>query len=291
MEAIRVTNKKAELPDPPGIEDFSKTAVTKAVLKTTLQHPVSLYSTGVGLLGWLALGVLGVSPPAVVAAIGGTTLGIGSWIVNFFLRGDALARNYIENVQKEMNEHMQRVTLSLVRDLEKWKRLPGAEEYSSQAISQFEDIQEKISNFRDVLGKKLNPHEVTFSRYMGSAEQVYLSVLDNLDRMATILESISTIDVAYIEERLQSLRKLKTPAPADEEERKTLLERRTLRDDKLQEVNVLLTENEQAITEIEKATVSLVSITRSRAAVDMETARKQLEELASRAHQYASGKM
>jgi hypothetical protein len=131
---------------------------------------------------------------------------------------------------------------------------------------------------------------VTFGRYLGSAEQVYLAVLDNLDKMATILESISTIDVSYIEERLQALKKLKSTAPADEEERKTLLERRTLRDDKLQEVNSLLTENEQAITEIEKATVSLVAITRSRAAVDMDTARKQLEELASRAHQYASNK-
>jgi hypothetical protein len=285
-----VTSKKAELPDPPGIEDFSKTAVTKAVLRTTLQHPVSLYGTGVGLLGWLALGVLGMSTPAAVAAIGGTTLGLGSWIVNFFLRGDTLAQNYIDTIQQEMDAYKQRVTLNLVRDLEKWKRLPGAEDYVEQACSQFQDIQDKIVNFRDVLGKKLNPREVTFSRYLGSAEQVYLSVLDNLDKMASILESISTIDVAYVEERLQALKKLKTPAPADEEERKTLIERRTLRDDKLQEVNVLLTENEQAITEIEKATVSLVAITRSRAAVDMDTARKQLEELASRAKQYASGK-
>ena len=84
----------------------------------------------------------------------------------------------------------------------------------SQAISQFQDVQEKIVNFRDVLGKKLSPQEMTFSRYMGSAEQVYLSVLDNLDKMATILESISTIDVSYIEDRLQALKKLKAPAAA-----------------------------------------------------------------------------
>lgn len=286
-----MTREKAGPSNPPSIEDFSKTAITKAVLKTTLQHPLSLYLSGVGLLGWLALGVLGASTPAVIAAIGGTTIGVGSWIVNFFLRGDTLAQKYIANIQQEMEEYKQRVTLRLVKDLEKWKWLPGAEDYVSQGICQFQDIQEKIVNFRDVLGKKLNPREVTFSRYLGSAEQVYLSVLDNLDKMATILASISTIDLSYIEDRLQALRKLKTLTGADEEERKTLLERRKLRDDKLQEVNVLLTENEQAITEIGKATVSLVSITRSRATVDMETARKQLEELASRAHQYASNKM
>ena len=285
-----MTGKKAVLSNPPSIEDFSKTAITKAVLKTTLQHPLSLYCSGVGLLGWLALGVLGASTPAVLAAIGGTTIGFGSWIVNFFLRGDTLTQNYIENLQQEMEAYQQRVTQSLGKDLEKWKRLPDAEDYVLQGTSQFHDIQEKIVNFRDVLGKKLNPREVTFSRYLGSAEQVYLSVLDNLDKMATILESISTIDVSYIEERLQALKKLKTLTKADEEERKTLLERRALRDDKLQEVNVLLTENEQAMTDIEKATVSLVSITRGRATVDMETARKQLEELASRAHQYASNK-
>ena len=161
----------------------------------------------------------------------------------------------------------------------------------TQGIDQFHDIQEKIGNFRDVLGKKLNAQEMTFSRYIGSAEQVYLSVLDNLEKIAIILKSISTIDVSYLEDRLQALKKLKTLTEPDEEEKKTLLERQKLRDDKLQEVNVLLTENEQAMTEIEKATVSLVSITRSRANVDMETARKQLEELASRAHQYASNRM
>ncbi|MEK6698987.1 MAG: hypothetical protein AABZ10_08085 [Nitrospirota bacterium] len=286
-----MTRKKAGLSNPPSIEDFSKTAITKAVLKTTLQHPLSLYCSGVGLLGWLALGVLGTSPVSVIAAIGGTAIGVGSWIVNFFMRGDTLAQKYIENIQQEMEEYKQRVTLRLVKDLETWKRLPGAGDYVSQGINQFQDIQEKIVNFRDVLGKKLNPQEMTFSRYLGSAEQVYLSVLDNLDKMSIILESISTIDVSYIEDRLQALRKLKTLTAADEEEGKTLHERRKLRDDKLQEVNVLLTENEQAMTEIEKATVSLVSITRSRATVDMETARKQLEELASRAHQYASNKM
>lgn len=283
--------KKAGIPGPPSIEDFSKKAVTKAVLKTTLQHPLSLYLSGVGLLGWFAVGVLGPSSIAVTAAIGGTTIGIGSWIVNFFLRGDSLAQKYIETVHQEMEEYRRRVTLSLVKELEQWQRLPGAEDYVAQGINQFQDIQEKIDNFREVLGKKLNHQEMTFSRYLGSAEQVYLSVLDNLEKTAAILESISTIDVAYIGDRLLALKKLKTPATADKEERETLLERRKLRDDKLQEVNVLLTENEQAMTEIEKATVSLVEISRSRAKVDMETARKQLEELASRAHQYASSKM
>ena len=99
--------------------------MTKAVLKTTLQHPISLYSSGVGLLGWLALGVLGMSTPAVIAAIGGTTLGIGSWIVNFFLRGDTLGRKYIENVQQAMDEHMQRMTHGLVRDLENGSGFPA----------------------------------------------------------------------------------------------------------------------------------------------------------------------
>jgi hypothetical protein len=171
---------------PPSIEDFSKKAVTRAVLKTTLEHPLGLYLSGVGLLGWLALGVLGPSTPAVLAAIGGTTIGLGSWIVNFFFRGDWLAQQYIENVHRQMEEYKQKIILNLVNDLEQWKRLPGAEDYVTQGIDQFHDIQEKIENFRDVLGKKLNSGEMTFSRYLGSAEQVYLSVLDNLEKIGTI---------------------------------------------------------------------------------------------------------
>lgn len=280
--------KKNTVTRPPSAEEFTKEAVIKAVFKTTAQHPLSLYSTGIGILGWVALAVLGSSSIILGTAIGGTVIGVGSWVFNFFVRGDALGQKYIDSLNEQKAEYKKMIEEKLIEEIEQWRNIPGAEEYVAQAVSQFDDVRGKIQTFRDLLEKKLDSTEMTFTRYYASADEVYFSVLDNLEKASFILESISTIDVGFLEQRLRSLSRIRQLGQADEDEKQTLLERKKLREDKLEEVNQLLTDNEQALTAIEKATTSLTSITRTRAQVDMDTAREQLEELAARAHKYAS---
>ena len=56
---------------------------------------------------------------------------------------------------------------------------------------------EKYDNLAEILREKLNAGELTYSRYVAMAEQVFLSGLDFLKEAAMSLKSISKIDPDY----------------------------------------------------------------------------------------------
>jgi len=225
--------------------------INKAVLSRTLQHPVTLYSTTVGCLSGLVAALWG-SPAAVYMAIGGLAVGTGSWIINYFYRGDVFAAQYVREVQRALEEHKQKVCETAIAQLSKYKEMRGAEDLVAQALEQFGKIQERYRMFQEMLADKLKPGELTYGKYLSAAEQVYLAVLDNLQDILPILESANGIDLDYIDERLAQL---KCSPPLEKggqggfsDEIKTLEERKELRDDQLRNIGVLLTDNEEAIS-------------------------------------------
>jgi uncharacterized protein YPO0396 len=72
---------------------------------------------------------------------------------------------------------------------------------------------------------------------------------------------------------------------ADKEEVETLQLRAKIRNEQMDRVNELLTINEKAMTELDKTTSAIANIkkTNNRASIDLESALKDLEELAGRA--------
>ena len=53
------------------LPNISPEATKKAVLENSLLNPLTLYPTGVGLLGGLAIGLFGLNPVTALAAAGG----------------------------------------------------------------------------------------------------------------------------------------------------------------------------------------------------------------------------
>lgn len=267
----------------PKIGDYSIEATKKAVLRATLQHPVSLYPVGAGILSLIA------GAPFLVGVIL-FAIGVGAWVFNFLLRNNMFANQYIDSLNQAHEEYKKATLAQVGTDLVKSKETKGAEKYALQGINQYEKINDKFNNIKTLLGEKLNKHEITYGRYLGSAEQAYFCVLDNLKDIVTMLKSINAIDNDYINDRLKALEQLKEKAQADIEEVKTLKKRLSLQNEQLEQINVLLTKNEEAMTSIDVTTTSIASMktTQGRATVDMESARKQLEDLAKRAHEYSS---
>ncbi len=275
---------------PPAIHEFSVETTDRAVLRTTLQHPATLYPAAVGILSGIA-GIL-LEPSLLVfgLSLGGLSLGVGSWIINYFFRGDSFAKAYIQVLSERMERHKQEALRSVIEDLKVSKKIHNAEDYTMQGIEQYNKVRQKFKNLRSLLDEKLKKGELTHVRYLGSAEQVYLSVLDNLKEVVTVLKTISAIDTDYINSRLVELEGLREPSPADMQEIRTLKERKQLRDKQFKRVSELLTWNEEALTTLDKTSTSLADMktVRSISGTDIERARKELEELASRAHEYSS---
>jgi len=234
------------IPGQPQVSDFSQKAIQRAVLKEGLAHPLTLFPSALGLLSGLA-GFL-FSLPILFAIMAGTfVIGAGSLIVNIFFLSERTASRYIRRLNAKLKEHEKYVLASLQKDLRECSSIKGAEHYASQGVEQFRRIQKKYQNVLDLLEQKLSSGELTFGRFSGAAEQVYLSTLNNLKQVVATLKSAGTIDPDYIEGRLEQLAMLEHKSEADRKEGDTLKKRRALREQQLDKVNHLLTKNEEAL--------------------------------------------
>ncbi len=154
---------------------------------------------------------------------------------------------------------------------------------------QLKSLTQKRDNLADVLGRRLDAGEVTYARYLTTAQQVYESTLENLHEVAVAQRSISAIDSEYIDTRLAEITARGSAAEADESERKSLEGRQALRDSQQTKVAALLAENEAAMTLLDKTATSLANAPIGRTPEDAKAAMAALEELADRAGRYATG--
>lgn len=277
---------------PPSIGDFSQKKTSKAVLTNTVTHPLTLYPLAVAILGGATIALLpSFAAAGAIAALGGATIGIGSWIVNFCFRGDTYATRYLERLHEQMAEYKAEKLRNIETELLHGKDIEGVSDYIHQAVEQFRMSQNKYQDLMEILEGKLNRGELTFGRYAGTAEQVYLAILDNLEDISMILKTLRGIDPHYIEYRMNELKKKQNGHgldQADQDEIASLNERISLRQEQLNKINELLTRNEEAVTDLDKTIVAIstMKIVKGRATMDMEEARLRLEEMASRAHEY-----
>jgi hypothetical protein len=267
----------------PSLEDFSGRAVKKAVWTESLFHPVALYSSSLGLLAGLGWYLFDMSMLAAGMA-GLLCLGAGMTTVNMFFRRDIIARQYLNRLSARFAEEREGLLRTLSTDLEKCRHIRGGGQYGEQARQQFVFITEKYDTFRDMLDQKLKHGELTYARFLGAAEQVYLGGLDTLRRIVVLLQSVSTIDPDYIAQRLAELEQLAAPDAADEREHATLKKRLELMEEQLKQVNSLLTDNEESMTIMNQtiATVAQMRTGGDLASMDLDTAMENLQELAQR---------
>ena len=84
----------------PGPEDFTRKAIYRAVLKDTLQHPLTIFPAAASALGGLYMGLFGLDPSSLAVVFGGALLGAGAWVFNYFIRGEALAERRVQKLRE-----------------------------------------------------------------------------------------------------------------------------------------------------------------------------------------------
>jgi hypothetical protein len=198
------------------------------------------------------------------------------------------------------------ITMSATGTLAKLQfEMPKLSEVGEQELAELEDdladlddprpahqlraIREKRDNLVDMLDHRLEAGELTYARYLSTAQQVYLSVLDNLHEVAVAMASVSTIDDEYIDRRLEELESNVTNTESAEAEMSSLRDRRALRAKQEDRAADLLAQNESAMTLLDRTSSALADAPIGRTPQDAEAAMEALEELASRAGKYATG--
>jgi len=150
---------------------------------------------------------------------------------------------------------------------------------------QLKAIQEKRDSLVGVLNSRLEAGEMTYARYLSSAQHVYLAALENLREVAVAEQSVSAIDDNYIDQRLQEL--VDQEGESAITERRSLNDRRSLRRTQEKKVAGFLAQNETAMTVLDRTATALADASIGRQPQDAEAAMKALQDLADRAGKYA----
>jgi hypothetical protein len=154
-------------------------------------------------------------------------------------------------------------------------------------VYQLRAIREKRNNLVKVLNRRLDAGELTYARYLTTAQQVYLAALDNLHEVAISLSSISTIDREYVENRLSQVDA--DSSESAERERISLEGRLALLNSQEDKVSRMLAQNESAMTAMDRTATALADAPIGRTPADAEASMAALEDLAQRATKYATG--
>lgn len=158
----------------------------------------------------------------------------------------------------------------------------------TQPAEQLIALQQKRQSLINILERRLDAGELTYSRYLATSQQVFNSALHNLHEVAVAYESIRTIDEGYIDRRLAELAGDDSDGSAVERERSTLEQRRELRTTQRRRIAGLLAQNESALTALNRTATALADVPIGKRPEDAEAAMAALEELAERAAKYAT---
>lgn len=272
---------------PPKPDAYLPAAIQKAVVQTGMKHPVTLYPIALGVSAGV-VGMLFNMPMLLGAAIGIGLVGPAWAVLQIFFRHETIGSRYLETLHQKQQQYEAFLVDQIETGLKTCARTAELSNKAQTGIAQLKSVRIKLANVQELLGMKLRPNEITYGRFLGAAEQVSLSVLDNLNTVVSLLKSATSIDPKYIHARLKEINAKKTPTKEEEDQRESLQERLALWDSQLQKVDQLMARNEEAMTEMERISAAVAQWQSGRkfAGSDFESAIKQLHALALQAHEY-----
>ncbi len=279
-------NKGIKNLTPPTVREYLPGTISKKVYSRGMTHPLTLYPLAIG-AGMGVTGFLFNLPMLYIGSVAGLFIGTLCGIALIFFMHDTVGKKYIAELNRRQKNYELYIKRMLKKELAECLEIDGADAYAVQGREHFDMIDEKLRNVQEILDLKIDESELTYERFMGAADQVVLSVLDNLKDVVTTLKSAGSIDAGYIRGKLLNLEDL--PDGNDKEmQKRTLLKRLDLRNSQFEKVTALLTKNEVAMTEMENisAAVSEWQTDDSFAEIDFESAISRLQELAEQAHIY-----
>ncbi len=188
-----------------------------------------------------------------------------------------------QNLQKQQPNVVIKHALTTFRDLD------GVDKYGAKGLHQYDEVNKKFDLLKDILNNKFDCGELTYDHFLASAQQVYLSVFDNLQDLVNCIKSIASIGDGYKTE-MKRLLCLKCRSSAEQKQLDILAERADLNISQRRKADDSLILNERALIEIDHTIASLVNarIRDRRVSVGTEAAIKDLGDMVAQVHKYTT---
>ena len=254
---------------------FQPAQIRRAVAQKAAISPFVLYPAVLSGLGAVTGVLFGFGGLALGAVGLGAVTAVTAFATEFGWRRDEHAKQILMQATRRMEQRRQQVIASIKQELTGLD-LPLAAE-------QVDTFNLKFSTFVAVLSDRFAVTELTYARYLGVAEQVYLSGLDNIRNAMIAQKALGAVNVARLQQRLAGL-------AADAPERAALQSRLDGFSTTSAQISELLLLNEKALTQLDDVTQRLArtKVERGMADSDTESAIAELHRQGLRLAEYAS---
>lgn len=258
--------------------EITPQSIRREIVVQATQAPTVLYPAVAAVLGAFSGALFGMPTVALIVAGASGVAAVGALAYQLAAKGDDHARAFVLAAERRMESKRAAMLAELREDLALLRM--------KTATEQLDQFERRFRAFRDVLEDRFKPSELTFARYLGVAEQVFLSGLDNVRNAVITRKSIEAIDEKVLRERLRSLEQADTTAAI---EREALQMRLKVFESSVKDVADLLVQNEQALTLLDQVTHRLASTKTERgmADSDLESAMAELQRMGARLSEYA----
>jgi predicted ribosome quality control (RQC) complex YloA/Tae2 family protein len=231
----------------------------RQVFNQTLSKPSTLGTFLIGTAG--ALGVILFAPAWAtfggMVFAGGLVGGTWAWYRNYFGKRNVYLQQYHQQLHKQFEA-------ARVAKLENLKSsLDAGANQCEQGRKQVDDLDESFQTISEILTRKLSQGELMYSRFLGMAEQVYLSGLRNLEKVITLMLSIQSTNIDELNRSIQELESLEKNTGLSAAQKRSLTalkKRKGLYDTAKADIDTLLAQNDEAITTLSETSSAIAHL-------------------------------
>jgi hypothetical protein len=179
---------KSESPTKPQTFDATPGAIEKYILSETLQNPLTTFSAAVAILSGLYMLAFGANNTSLLLALGAGFLSVGTFIFNYFIRGERLAQEYVraQLAQRRAKRENEIVTIH-----DEFRKLNSKE--GEQAALELHQAYEKFKNF--LQAREAKGSAMPAMRLQILAEDAYFEGVEVLRTAVGITRALKEIDV------------------------------------------------------------------------------------------------
>jgi hypothetical protein len=160
-------------------------AAKRDAAASSLWTDLVIYGLLTAVMGCTSMLSRGFDVVTVSLGAGGSLVAVISWMCTYLRHRNHFIALYL----REWNAR-----LRLVRDEELVRLAARLESLGvKEGTAQVKDLRQVFDTFRRILKRKFNVTELTYQRYDLLLENLFLSALDNLERAAELLETVTTI--------------------------------------------------------------------------------------------------
>ncbi len=186
----------SESPTKPPTFDATPGAIEKYILSETLQNPLTTFSAAVAILSGLYMLAFGANNASLLLALGAGFLSVGTFIFNYFIRGERLAQEYVRT-QLAHRRAKQENEIVTIRD--EFRKLSSKE--GEQAALELHQAYEKFKNF--LQAREAKGSAMPAMRLQILAEDAYFQGVEVLRTAVGITRALKEIDVDKLAQEAQ----------------------------------------------------------------------------------------